>query len=64
MVPPKPEETLHNYLRRYFEKVSAGMKRRFPEQREVPSLEAIPEPWPSGESGSKHAQEREIAPVS
>jgi hypothetical protein len=33
MVPLKPEETLHNYLRRHFEKVSKGKARQFAEQK-------------------------------
>jgi hypothetical protein len=28
----KPEETLHNYLRRHFEKISEGKARQFAEQ--------------------------------
>jgi hypothetical protein len=42
MVPPKPEETLHNYLRRHFEKVSKGIAREFAAQRELPNLNVLP----------------------
>jgi hypothetical protein len=34
MVVVKTEETLHNYLRRHFEKISEGKARQFAEQRE------------------------------
>ena len=37
----KPEETIHVYLRRHFEKVSLGMARQFVEKRDVPAVEAI-----------------------
>ena len=41
MIPLKPEETLHNYLRRHFEKVSKGKARQFAEQREVPKVDVV-----------------------
>jgi hypothetical protein len=42
IVPLKPEETLHNYLRRHFEKVSKTKARLFAEQREVPEVDVVP----------------------
>ena len=35
MVPLKAEETLHDYLRRHFEKISKGNARQFAEQNAV-----------------------------
>jgi hypothetical protein len=35
MLPLKAEETLHNYLRRYFEKISKDNARQFVEQKEA-----------------------------
>ena len=52
MVPLKPEETLHNYLRRHFEKVSKGKARQFAEQREVPKVDVVPDSRSSDGSGS------------
>jgi hypothetical protein len=43
MVPLKVEETLHDYLRRYFEKVSKGNARQFAEQNEATQGDLIPE---------------------
>jgi hypothetical protein len=37
----KPEETLHVYLRRHFERVSKGMARQFAEKRDLPVVVAI-----------------------
>ena len=37
----KPEETLHVYLRRHFERVSKGMARQFAEKRDVPEVAAV-----------------------
>jgi hypothetical protein len=37
----KPEETLHVYLRRHFERVSNGMARQFAEKRDVPAVVAV-----------------------
>ena len=37
----KPEETLHIYLRRHFEKVSKSMARQFSEKRDVPRVAVI-----------------------
>jgi hypothetical protein len=37
----KPEETLHVYLRRHFERVSKGMARQFAEKRDVPEVVAV-----------------------
>jgi hypothetical protein len=48
MAPIAPEETLHNYLRRYFEKISKGKIRQFAEQKEVSGIEAVPAGRPSG----------------
>jgi hypothetical protein len=48
MAPLAPEETLHNYLRRYFEKISRSKTRQFAEQKEVSSIEAVPAGRPSG----------------
>jgi hypothetical protein len=36
MVSIKPEETLHEYLRRHFEKISRVKARQFVEQKELP----------------------------
>ena len=55
MVPLKPEETLHNYLRRHFEKVSKGNARQFAEQREVPKVDVVPDTRSShGAEASNH----------
>jgi hypothetical protein len=43
MVPLKVEETLHDYLRRHFEKVSEGNARQFAEQNEVPKADVVPD---------------------
>jgi hypothetical protein len=48
MTLPKPEETLHVYLRRHFERVSKGMARQFAEKRDVPKVAAA-EKRPSDE---------------
>ncbi|HET6219444.1 MAG TPA: hypothetical protein VFE27_20645 [Acidobacteriaceae bacterium] len=48
----KPEETLHNYLRRYFEKISKGMTNQFAEQRELSRMQVIPNTRPSAGDGS------------
>ena len=45
----KPEETLHVYLRRHFERVSKGMARQFAEKRDVPKV-AIADMRPSNGS--------------
>jgi hypothetical protein len=37
----KPEETIHVYLRRHFERVSQGMARQFVEKRDVPAVEVV-----------------------
>jgi hypothetical protein len=42
MAPLAPEETLHTYLRRYFEKISRGKIRQFAEQKEVSTIEVVP----------------------
>jgi hypothetical protein len=36
MVSNKPEETLHEYLRRHFERISRVKARQFVEQKELP----------------------------
>ena len=43
MTPLKAEETLHNYLRRHFEKVSKGNARQFAEQKEVTKVDVVPD---------------------
>jgi hypothetical protein len=40
MVSNKPEETLHEYLRRHFERISRVKARQFVEQKELP--EGVP----------------------
>jgi len=45
----KPEETLHVYLRRHFERVSKGMERQFAEKRDTPEL-AVADPYPTAGS--------------
>jgi hypothetical protein len=58
MVPLKPEETLHNYLRRHFEKISKGKARQFAEQRDIPEVNVVPDTrssdgsWQPPRSGS------------
>jgi hypothetical protein len=42
MVPLKVEESLHDYLRRHFEKVSKGNARQFAEQKEVTKVDHVP----------------------
>jgi hypothetical protein len=37
----KPEETLHVYLRRHFERVSNGMARQFAEKRDLSAAVAV-----------------------
>ncbi len=61
MVPLKPEETLHDYLRRHFERISKGNARQFAEQKEVPNVDAGRRARHSG--GSDQAKLREIVPV-
>jgi hypothetical protein len=46
----KPE-TLHEYLRRHFEKISRVHARQFVEQGELPELEAVPKTKPLGSTG-------------
>jgi hypothetical protein len=53
VVPLKPEETLHHYLRRHFEKVSKGNERRLAEQ-EVPKADVVPDTRSSGGNGSSN----------
>jgi hypothetical protein len=52
MVPFKSEETLHNNLRRYFEKVSKGNERQFAEKRGVPQVNIVPDEASNDKSGS------------
>jgi hypothetical protein len=52
MAESKPEETLHNYLRRYFERVSKGMTNQFTEQREPSRMQVIPNTRSSAGDGS------------
>jgi len=44
MVAIKTEETLHNYLRRHFEKISEGQARQFAEQGERPKKGVVSVP--------------------
>jgi hypothetical protein len=37
----KPEETLHVYLRRHFERVSKGLARQFAEKTDIPAVAAV-----------------------
>lgn len=58
MVPLKPEETLHNYLRRYFEKVSKGNARQFAEQRGFLTWTLSPKCGPEMKAeASNHSEE-------
>ena len=41
MVPLKAEETLHDYLRRHFEKISKGNARQFAEQNAVTKVDVV-----------------------
>ncbi len=52
MVPLKVEETLHDYLRRHFEKVSKGNARQFAEQKKVTKVDHVPDvlPWDGSQS--------------
>jgi hypothetical protein len=52
MLPLKPEETLHNYLRRHFEKISKGNAQQFAEEREVPNLDIPINKWYSDRRGN------------
>ena len=47
MVPLKVEESLHDYLRRHFEKVSKGNARQFTEQKQVTKVDYVPDMLPS-----------------
>ncbi len=42
MAPLKAEETLHNYIRRYFEKVSRDNARQFAEQKKATAVDVVP----------------------
>jgi hypothetical protein len=46
----KPE-TLHEYLRRHFEKISRVQARQFVEQGELPELEVVPKTKSLGSTG-------------
>jgi hypothetical protein len=52
MVVVKTEETLHNYLRRHFEKISAGKARQLAELEQGAQKEVVPVPRSS--DGSSH----------
>jgi hypothetical protein len=41
MAPLKVEETLHDYLRRHFEKISKGNARQFAEQNAVTKVDVV-----------------------
>ena len=47
MVPIKVEETLHDYLRRHYEKVSKGNARQFAEKKEVTKVGHVPDMRPA-----------------
>ena len=53
MVVVKTEETLHNYLRRHFEKISEGKARQFAEQGDRLKKGVVPVPRSSEESGQR-----------
>jgi hypothetical protein len=50
MVSIKPE-TLHEYLRRHFEKISRVKARQFVEQRDLPEADVVPKTNSLGSSG-------------
>jgi hypothetical protein len=52
MAQSKPEETLHSDLRRYFEKISKGMRSKFAEQPELSRIQVIPGTRSSAGDGS------------
>jgi hypothetical protein len=52
MVVVKTEETLHNYLRRHFEKISEGKARQFAEQGK--GSKKVVAPVPRSSDGSSH----------
>jgi hypothetical protein len=52
VAPLKVEERLHDYLRRYFEKISKGNARQFAEQNEVTKGDVVPDISPSDGSES------------
>jgi hypothetical protein len=52
MIPLKVEETLHDYLRRYFEKVSKGNAQQFAKQNEGTKAGIVPDISSSNGSGS------------
>jgi hypothetical protein len=52
MVVVKTEETLHNYLRRHFKKISEGKARQLAEQGEGPQKGVVSGPGSS--DGSTH----------
>jgi hypothetical protein len=61
MVPVKPVETLHNYLRRHFEKVAKRKARQFAEQTEVPKVQVDPDSRSSdGHSGTSRPRVPEV----
>jgi hypothetical protein len=41
MIPLKPEETLHDYLRRHFDKISKSKTRQFGERSEVYNVDVF-----------------------
>jgi hypothetical protein len=54
MVVIKTEETLHNYLRRHFEKISEGKARQFAEQaKSSKKVVVVPISRSSNESGGR-----------
>jgi len=54
MVVVKTEETLHNYLRRHFEKISAGKARQLAEQREGAEKGVVSVPGSSDGSSQRN----------
>jgi hypothetical protein len=53
MISHKPEETLHNYLRRHFERISIAKARELPEQSRVLEVDFVPEAVPAHASGRR-----------
>jgi hypothetical protein len=47
MTSHKAEETLHNYLRRHFERISIAKARQLPEQSRVLEVDFVPEAVPA-----------------
>jgi hypothetical protein len=52
MAPIKAEEELHNYLRRYFDKVSQDNARQFADQKAVTKADVVPD-MPFSDGGER-----------